>query len=321
MKLVNIYPRAFRVISELFGASGFHPLRLVCLAFAVILFLAPVSFAQQPDGASDKDFYTQVRAFALGGGSANVSNLVLNRDRVQMTFNGTFYFATPLNGRVTGAVFVGSGNFSASVPPGEFEKENVKRLLGADSVESDFSTAVLRFSDDTFEQVSKNMSPAPLDANAQKLANDTEARVLKETGANLSARVAMSILDQEKPGVFYASFDGGRRGRFAFVLDYQTRMPVANFGLNGGEKGLVYRYQSDIYNPEIWLAFYGQDDYQRGVVAYSDLNDQIDITSFNLDLDLRDNKKLVRLLARIQSETGWQPARGFFHYWEVPQRV
>ena len=80
---------------------------------------------------------------------------------------------------------------------------------------------------------------------------------MKETGANLSARLALSILNQEKPGFFYGSFDGGKRGRFGLVLDYQNRLPVANFGVNGGEKGLVYNYQSEIYNPEIWLAFYG----------------------------------------------------------------
>ena len=86
------------------------------------------------------------------------------------------------------------------------------------------------------------------------------------------------------------------------MLDYQTRIPVANFRLNGGEKGLIYNYQSDIYNTEIWMAFYGPEDYQLGNVAYSDLNNQLDVIHYDLDLDLRDNKKVVRLLARVQSE-------------------
>ena len=34
--------------------------------------------------------YQQLKAFALTGGSSDVSSFVLKRDRVEMTFNGTF---------------------------------------------------------------------------------------------------------------------------------------------------------------------------------------------------------------------------------------
>ena len=275
-----------------------------CLVFlAGVIFFAPVVGAQESAAVAEKEFYNQVRAFSLNGGSAKVSGLVFKRDRVQMTFTGTFYFAAPIDGHVTGAVFTGAGTFSAQVPPSDFEKENVRRLLGADSVDSDFDTAVMRFSDDTFEQLGQKPAPAPADANAQKLANETEARVMKETGANLSARIAVSILNQEKPGFFFATFNGGKRGRFGLVIDYQTRIPVANFDLNGGEKGLIYNYQPDLYNAEIWMAFYGLDDYERRIVSYSDLNNQLDINHYDMDLDLRDNKKYLRLLARLQAQT------------------
>jgi len=59
----------------------------------------------------------------------------LQRDRAQMIFNGTFYFAAPVDGHVTGAVFIGEGHFNAAVPPNEFEKGNLKRLLGTDVVD------------------------------------------------------------------------------------------------------------------------------------------------------------------------------------------
>lgn len=286
-------------------SSRRFPRRIFCrllVSFAAVFLMAPAAPAQSA-ATTDKDFYNQVKSFSLAGGAATVSGLVLNRDRVQLTFTGTFYFAAPIDGHVTGAVFVGDGKFSAPVPPSDFEKENVRRLLGADSVDSDFRTAVLRFSDDTFEQLGQKPALAPVDQTAQKLANEMDARVMKETGANLSARIAVSILNQEKPGFFFAGFDGGKRGRFGLVLDYQTRIPVANFDLNGGEKGLIYHYESDLYNAEIWMAFYGQNDYQRGSVDYSDLNNQLDVNHYDLDLDLRDNKKYLRLLARIQAQT------------------
>jgi len=287
---------------------AFAPSLVLAAALAA---LAPVMFAQTSAAITPqsnvstnaKELYTQIKSFSLSGGTATVSSLVLNRDRAQITFTGTFYFATPVNGRVTGAVFVGDGTFTAQVPPGGFEKENVKRLLGADVVDSTFKTAVLRFSDDTFEKLGQPPAAAPVDQNILKLARDTEARILKETGANLSARLALSILNQEKPGFFFASFDGGKRGRFNLVLDYQTRLPVANFSVNGGEIGLIFEYLSDFYSTEIWMGFYGENDYKRGTVDYSDLNNLIDVKHYDLDLDLREHKKYVRLRTHLEGES------------------
>ena len=305
---------------------------IVNLLFAAAAFLfSPGALAQNTPAAGDKELYDQIKSFSLGGGSVTVSGLALNRDRAQMSFTGTFYFATPINGRVTGALFVGDGTFSAEVPPSDFEKENVKRLLGADDVESDFRTAVLRFSDDTFERLNRKPSPGQADEHTQKTANDTEARILKETGANLSARIALSIINQEKPGFFFAYFEGGKRGRFSLVLDYQNRIPVANFDLNGGEKGLIFNYQSDIYHNEIWMAFYGLEDYQRGSVNYSDVNDLIDISHYDMDIDLREHKKYVRLRARLAAEARFGNLRalpfrigenlGVFESWRLKKQM
>jgi hypothetical protein len=199
-----------------------QPSRYLRVLFLIIagLIAAPIISAQDKSG---KDLYTQIKSFSLTGGSAAVKELTLARDRARMTFDGTFYFTAPIDGHVTGAVFIGNGNFTADVPPSGFEKENVKRLLGADVVASDFRTAVFRFTDDTFERLAVQPSPGTADEHAQKLAAELEPRMLKETGANLSARLALSIINQEKPGFFFANFDGGKRGRFNLILDYQNR--------------------------------------------------------------------------------------------------
>ncbi len=281
----------------------------VFLLLGVSLCLPSTILAQENISAQSKTLYDQIKTFSLTGGSAEVAGLSLKRDRLDMTFDGTFYFTGPVQGHVTGAVFFGSGRFVAAVPPGEFEKDNVKRLLGAEIVESDFKTAVLRFSDDTFELIGKNRHDAPANDQAQKIASEVDAKILKQTGANLSARVALSILNDEKPGFFFANFDGGRRERFSALLDYQDRIPVANFGLNGGEKGLIFAYDSSEYNNEIWMAFYGAEDYKRGTVTYSDVNDLIDIAHYDMNLDLREHKKYLRLSARIDSQVRYPNIR------------
>ena len=282
--------------------------RLLCaLALLAATFAAaPSASAQDDASAKGKDLYERLKAAALAGGVAEARGLVLKRDRAEMTFDGTFHFAAPVEGRVTCAVFVGEGKFRLEVPPSEFERENVRRLLGADAaaaVESDFKTAVLRFTDDTFEVVGKNRQEGAANPRAEKLAAETDARVLKETGANLASRLALSILNGERPGFFHASFDGGRRGRFQLVLDHQTRIPVAHFGLNGGEKGLLVKYQDTVFGNEIWMAFYSLEDYARRSVAYSDTNALIDVTHYDMEADLRDPAARLRLRARIKAQS------------------
>ena len=268
-----------------------------------VCFCSATSVRAQANSPADaKDLYEQIKAFPLTGGSLPVKALTLNRDRAKMVFDGTFYFAAPVNGRVTGCVFIGEGKFTSEIPPSEFEKGNVKRLLGVDIIESDFKSAVLRFSDDTADLLGKPSDSASADPQAQKLAKEHDARILKQTGANLAARIALSILNQENPGFFFATFDGGKRGRFSLVLDHQNRIPVANFGINGGEKGLIFSYKSDYYYNEVWLAFYAQEDYRRGVAVYSDIHDLIDIIHYNLNVDLREHKKAVRLLAKAKAK-------------------
>jgi len=272
------------------------------LIAAILLLITTTTFAQDTQPAKGKELYDHIKLFSLGGGSATVKALVLNRDRVHMSFDGTFYFATPVDGHVTGAVFLGVGKFTTEVPPNDFEKQNVKRLLGAESVESDFKTAVLRFSDDTFERLGQNpTSTGAGNEQAQKLAREIDRRMLKEIGANLAARIALSLVNQEKPGFFFANFDGGKRGRFNLLLDYQGRVPVANFDINGGEKGLIFKYDSDNYDTEIWMAFYDQEDYQRRTVEYSDVNDLVDISHYDMHIDLREHKKALTLLTRIDT--------------------
>ena len=73
--------------------------------------------------------------------------------------------------------------------------------------------------------------------------------------------------------------------------------------MNGGEKGIIYAYKQSIFGNEIWMAFYGLADYERGSVEYSDQNDLVDIIHYDLDLDLRNPKSRLGLNARMAMKT------------------
>jgi hypothetical protein len=245
--------------------------------------------------------YATLKAMRLSGQAAHVSGLSLTRDRVTMTFTGTFHFVEPIDGRVTGAVFVGDGRFEAETPPGAFEADRVKRLLGAERIESDFRTAVVRWTDDTYDVIGATASAVPPVEQAVRVAEQFERRFLQETGINLSARLAMSLLNQETPGVFLAQVDGGRRNRFTYMLDHQGRTLVSAFGINAGEKGVIFQHDSALRFNEVWAAFYSAADYARGAVEYSDAHDLIDIERYALTIDLREFDREMVLSGAVET--------------------
>ncbi|MDR0311025.1 MAG: hypothetical protein LBJ21_05515 [Acidobacteriota bacterium] len=258
-----------------------------------IFFLCMTTFLPAQD-FGDLAFYDALKKFELRG-KASVSNLTLKRDRAEMTFTGDFYFAAPANGRITGAVFIGSGTFRADAPPISYEKEFMRRFLNSESAESDFRTAVLRFSDDTPDIIGKDMdASAPAPSDAQKLASEFESRLLKETGANISARLLLSYANQESPGVFIAQFDKGKRGRFTFLVDMQARIPGSSFRINGGEKTLLFAYAPNAFDNDLWISTYSETDFALGQVSYSDEFDLVDPVHYRMEIDLRDARKVLQ---------------------------
>ena len=179
---------------------------IVCLV-GLILFLTTDTAAQ----VAGKSAYSQISSFSLVKG-ARVTAHTFKSDRTTITLSGTIYFSEAINGKHTGAVFQGTGKFSAPVPESSFEKANVRRLLKADIVESDFDTAVIRMSDGSLDAVASQALPMTIPPDAQKLATEYDERILKDTGANLGARLAVSLLNNEGAGVFAATFRGGKIG-------------------------------------------------------------------------------------------------------------
>jgi len=241
------------------------------------------------------DTYNQLKAFKLGQQAVRVENLKLERDRLEMTFTGTFYLAEPVAGKVRGAVFLGQGVLRTE-PWSAFEKENVKRFLKEETVEATFSKAVLRFTDDTPALLTGSpVAGAPAPAEAQELATKLEEHLVRETGLNLSARLLLAMASNDTPGVFFAEFDGSNRDRFSVLLDHQARVLGSVFGVNGGEKGLLFQYKGVLYGNDVWTAFYNQEDFQRGSVAYSDVFDLVHIPEYRMNVDVTNPKDWLRM--------------------------
>ena len=94
-------------------------------ALASVFALSSLGFAQAPNSDST---YQALRHVALGGEVVAVKDFVLKRDAGTFTFkSGSFCFTAPVNGKVTGAVFVGEGSFRLD-PPIDVERSALSML-------------------------------------------------------------------------------------------------------------------------------------------------------------------------------------------------
>ena len=283
-------PRSFRFV------MCSPVLWLACACSCLNPAAAPAQTA--PPASDAQALYRTIQSFELTGGTARVDNLTLKRDRAQMTFTGSFYFAAPANGRITGAVFIGEGTFRADVPPSRFEQDNLRRLLDAPT--SSNRTSRRRSSASrTTRSTSSARGPRP----GRRLPMPQARRRSSRSGcagkpARASpARLAVSLLNDERPGVFVAEFDKGRRGRFTCLLDYQARIPVAYFRFNGGEKGADLHPQGGAtISNDVWMAFYALDDYAKGTVSYSDAFNLVRCTA------LRSRRRPARREERVRRD-------------------
>src|SRR5581483_2758151 len=93
-----------------------------------LAFHSLLSLAITTPGPNSHPVYQQLRNVALGTEALQVENLTLKRDAGTFILrSGTVCFLTPVQGKVTGAVFTGNGSFTLD-PPFGFEKRSLQLL-------------------------------------------------------------------------------------------------------------------------------------------------------------------------------------------------
>lgn len=88
----------------------------------------------------------------------SIRDLTLRRDVVSVSLTrGMIAFTEPVNGKVTGVVFIGTGEVIA-IPPDTIEKQQIYKFTSTPILDETFQTAVLRFSDDTYGEIQRELS-------------------------------------------------------------------------------------------------------------------------------------------------------------------
>jgi len=181
----------------------------IFLAALLLLCSFPLSAADAPAlGPNSDPTYQQLRNLALGVEVVGVNNFELKRDAGTFHLrSGSICFVTPVNGKVTGAVFTGDGSFVLD-PPAESERRSLKLLTKENEFSETFGQAVFRFTDSTYEEIKKGGSAATggCDAGLFKDTQNTTRHKLKD---NLEARILGDVLSTE-PGGYFAAFIRGK---------------------------------------------------------------------------------------------------------------
>ena len=151
--------------------------------------------------------YQQLRNLTVGGEAVSVSNFELKREGGTFHLHsGTVCFVNPVQGKITGAVFVGDGNFVLD-PPSESERRSLRLLTKEDEFSEKFIQAVFRFTDSTYDEIKKGGTAAAVGCDPGVL-RDSQNTTRHKFKNNLEARILEDVLSPEPGGLFYAFIHG-----------------------------------------------------------------------------------------------------------------
>ncbi len=241
--------------------------------------------AQQPaaiPAANSDPTYQQLRHIGLSGDAISVNNLVLKRDAATFTFkSGAFVFLAPVAGRITGAVYVGSGEFTIA-PPIEQERRSLKLLTKEDTMREEFGGLLLRFTDNTAAEIQAAGAAVKTAAGGESLLDDSREACRKKLHYNLDARILQDVLSN-KPGGLFVAFIAGRKynNKLLFTIDPHGAESVAP------EEVSLRTYDENKLG--IWAAFHYSAEYAAGKATGTQLNAPIDIEQQKLDTRIERN--------------------------------
>ena len=269
------------------------PLTSACFACLVLL-------CSTPAGAAFDDLQKAFNAFYQTGldteNAVGVENLTLQKDVMTLVLKkGILIPMQPIEGEVTGAMFVGEGTASLTAPTA-MDAWYLKKSYGSDRLSESFSNLYMRFTDGT-----EKLFPKPAPGTTQA-AVASQIETIKKTFKDrqqvadgwLGGRfdMDMDFLDTRIGGVrgmdyFYAQFQTGKWGWVTFLLNQGDTIEVS---LGHDRTVGVFRD----FLP--WAEFHKQADYKDGRYVLhpsSDTKEIIDVKRTDMNVSIPTTKSVI----------------------------
>ncbi len=239
-----------------------------CIRLLVLVCLSALSLSVKaiepatPMVPNSDPTYQQLRNLSLGSEAVSVANVNLRRDAATFHLrSGTVCFVAPVQGKVTGAVFVGDGNMILD-PRQASERASLKLLTKEDEFSENFNHLVLRFTDGTYEELKKSGGAASGGCDGGLLHDSQNAmrhdRMLKY---NLDGRILEDVLGSDPGGLFVAFIHGKRyNGKELFFIDPHGAPNVAP------EEVELMTYDENKLG--LWTSFHFADEEEKGAARH-----------------------------------------------------
>jgi hypothetical protein len=238
--------------------------------------------------------YQQLRNITPGGKTITVKDFVLKRDAGTFTFqSGNFFLLTPVQGKTTGAVFIGTATFSLN-PRLEAEKHSLQLLTKSPEMIEQFNSAVLRFTDGTEEEIEARGSTPTGTTISQggEMFADIQKLLRKHIQYNLDARILQDVLSTD-PGDFFCAFIKGQKysGKEIYVMD-RHGVPADFIDWDVAPEEVAFFTYND-NKIGLWTASHYLDEYTTGAASGRQVNESYRILNQKLDVTIEKNGRLT----------------------------
>jgi hypothetical protein len=215
------------------------------LRWAVILMLVFPAFGRSAQQSNDT--LTQLSNIRLDKSQIlSVRDITINRDVLSISLNrGAIAFTEAVDGKVTGAVFVGSGDILA-IPPDAIEKRQLFRYTKSALLTEHFETAIFRFTDETREELLKEVqrhAPETVDAAEVDALLRWESEIQRRS-AFLNDRLLVDLIGSKARPFFLAQIEGAQLGWFDALYDERR-----------AEEVVIQQHKAPASNPLLWVSF------------------------------------------------------------------
>jgi hypothetical protein len=147
------------------------------------------------------------------------NRIELRRGDVRLSFEqGKLAFLQLFEGRATGTVFFGRGHVLAA-PRNAVEKQQMAHFLGAPVLDQDFTSACLRFTDDTAADLLRQLRAAQVSPQPDSPFAARWDNLLATLNPSQSLRILFDSLSQTPKPYFFGSIEGVNTGSFDIIVD------------------------------------------------------------------------------------------------------
>jgi hypothetical protein len=238
--------------------------------------------------ANNEPAYVRLRNIKVGPEVVHVKDFTLKRDAGVFTFRtGAFYLLEPVDGKVTGAVFVGDASFALKPPLG-VEQRNLAILTKGQPFEEQFASAVFRFTDGSEEEIRKAAVTYNLanEGNPSGLLAEVQDQLRKKLKDNLSARLLEDVLSS-RPGGKFIAFVKGKKYSDRIIYDVD---PLGAYGVAPEEVSL-FLWDDDHWG--VWAGFHRTGEHSAENVNPDKQNGTVAIQHQKLDTTITKNAYLT----------------------------